>query len=84
MYLPFLVFPYQRDPCLWYTPVSVFTQTIPALFAGAVCDFAAAAEVVVPEADALDGELPEDGAHDPLEGGEEDVAASFAEASLFC
>lgn len=41
MYFPSLVFPYQRVPGLWYTPDSVFTQTIPALFAGGAC-FAAA------------------------------------------
>jgi hypothetical protein len=29
MYFPCFVFPYQRDPFLWYTPVSVLTQTIP-------------------------------------------------------
>lgn len=36
MYLPCFVLPYQRVPGLWYTPESVFTQTIPALFAGGV------------------------------------------------
>lgn len=40
MYLPCFVFPYQRDPSLWYTPVSVLTQTIPVVFAGGVCGFA--------------------------------------------
>src|SRR5689334_20947528 len=34
MNLPCLVFPYQR-PALWYTPLSVFTQTIPG--EGGVC-----------------------------------------------
>jgi hypothetical protein len=50
MYLPCLVLPYQRDPSLWYTPVSVLTQTIPEVFAGGVCGFAvlgAAAGVAV-------------------------------------
>jgi hypothetical protein len=50
MYLPCFVFPYQREPSLWYTPVSVFTQTIPEVFAGGVCGFAglgAAAGVAV-------------------------------------
>lgn len=42
MYFPSLVFPYQRVPGLWYTPDSVFTQTIPALFAGGACFHAAA------------------------------------------
>lgn len=37
MYFPCLVFPYQRVPGLWYTPDSVFTQTIPPLFAGGFC-----------------------------------------------
>lgn len=37
MYFPSLVFPYQRVPGLWYTPESVFTQTMPALFAGGAC-----------------------------------------------
>ena len=41
MYLPCFVFPYQREPCLWYTPDSVLTHTIPALFACDVCCFAA-------------------------------------------
>jgi hypothetical protein len=34
MYLPCLVLPYQRVPGLWYTPESVFTQTVPAVFPG--------------------------------------------------
>src|SRR6266700_1425925 len=34
MYFPCFVFPYQRVPGLWYTPESVFTHTMPALFAG--------------------------------------------------
>lgn len=42
MYFPSLVFPYQRVPGLWYTPDSVFTQTMPALFAGGACFGAAA------------------------------------------
>ena len=42
MYFPSLVFPYQRVPGLWYTPESVFTQTMPALFAGGACFDAAA------------------------------------------
>jgi hypothetical protein len=29
MYVPYLVFPYQRSPSRWYTLVSVFTQTFP-------------------------------------------------------
>ena len=29
MYLPCLVLPYQRLPSVWYTPLSVFTHTIP-------------------------------------------------------
>src|SRR5271168_3453240 len=33
MYLPCLVFPYQRVPCLWYTPVSVLIHTTPAALA---------------------------------------------------
>ena len=37
MNLPFLVFPYQRPP-LWYTPLSVFTQTMPLDFAAAICE----------------------------------------------
>jgi hypothetical protein len=40
MYLPCFVFPYQRDPRLWYTPVSVLIHTKPAAFAGSVCGFA--------------------------------------------
>ena|SRR5215472_9671302 len=42
MYFPAFVFPYQRVPGLWYTPESVFTQTMPALFAGGACFDAAA------------------------------------------
>lgn len=37
MYFPCLVLPYQRLPGWWYTPESVFTQTIPLLFAGGGC-----------------------------------------------
>src|SRR5260370_21635194 len=37
MYLPCFVFPYQRVPGWWYTPESVFTHTVPALFAGGAC-----------------------------------------------
>ena len=37
MYFPCLVFPYQRVPGLWKMPESVFTHTIPLLFAGGVC-----------------------------------------------
>jgi len=43
MYLPCLVFPYQRVPCLWYMPVSVLIHTTPAPFAGGVCVLAGAA-----------------------------------------
>jgi hypothetical protein len=51
MYLPCLVFPYQRVPCLWYTPVSVLIHTTPAPFAEGASGFAgvAAAGVAVPE-----------------------------------
>lgn len=42
MYFPCLVFPYQRLPGLWYTPDSVFTQTMPAGMAGEA-DFCAVA-----------------------------------------
>jgi hypothetical protein len=41
MYFPFFVLPYQRVPCLWYTPDSVLTHTIPAFF---VCDVGCFAE----------------------------------------
>jgi hypothetical protein len=40
MYLPCFVFPYQRDPRLWYTLVSVLIHTKPAAFAGSMCGFA--------------------------------------------
>jgi len=51
MYLPCLVFPYQRVPCLWYTPVSVLIHTTPAPFAEGACGFAGVADggVAVPE-----------------------------------
>ena len=35
MYSPCFVFPYQRVPYLWYTPVSVLIHIIPALGAAA-------------------------------------------------
>jgi hypothetical protein len=40
MYLPCFVFPYQRDPRLWYTLVSVLIHTRPAAFGGSMCGFA--------------------------------------------
>src|SRR6266446_10107520 len=55
MYFPCFVFPYQRVPGLWYTPESVFTHTMPALFAGGACCAVACLEAgVAPFAD-LDG-----------------------------
>src|SRR5260370_7298189 len=50
MYLPCFVLPYQRVPGWWYTPESVFTHTVPALFAGGAC-----CVVVVFDAGALAG-----------------------------
>src|SRR5947209_7931474 len=37
MYLPFLVFPYQRSPSRWKTFVSVLTHTIPGEGGGWYC-----------------------------------------------
>jgi len=64
MYLPCFVFPYQRIPCLWYTPDSVLTHTIPALFACDVCSFAAPED-----AGAVDARVAEEVAEEEAEVG---------------
>src|SRR6266568_3877046 len=55
MYFPCFVFPYQRVPGLWYTPESVFTHTMPALFAGGACCAVAGLEAGVAPFAELDG-----------------------------
>src|SRR6266705_1551926 len=55
MYFPCFVFPYQRVPGLWYTPESVFTHTMPALFAGGACFAVAGLEAGVAPLAELDG-----------------------------
>ena len=55
MYFPCFVFPYQRVPGLWYTPESVFTHTMPALFAGGACFAVAGLEAGVAPFAELDG-----------------------------
>ena len=55
MYFPCFVFPYQRVPGLWYTPESVFTHTMPALFAGGACCAVAGLEAGVAPLAELDG-----------------------------
>ena len=47
MYLPFFVLPYQREPFLWYTPVAVFTHTIPAPLSAGFAGFVAEGELAV-------------------------------------
>ena len=66
MYLPCFVFPYHRVPCLWYTPDSMLTHTIPALFVCDACCFAApevavAVDAGVVEAEEAEGEEAEVG-----------------------
>jgi len=56
MYLPCFVFPYQRVPCLWYTPDSMLTHTIPALFVCDACCFAAPEDAGVVEAGVVEAE----------------------------
>lgn len=46
MNFPSLVLPYQRPP-LWYTPLSVFTQTMPPDLAAAICESEALALAAV-------------------------------------
>src|SRR5690349_12118884 len=46
MNFPVLVLPYHRPP-LWYTPLSVLTQTIPPDLAAAICESEALAVVAL-------------------------------------
>ena len=74
MYLPCFVLPYQRVPGLWYTPESVFTQTIPALFAGGV-----SWAVVVFAAGAFEGVAAAGAAADSLVGAAEAAGVAAGE-----
>src|SRR5260370_38371337 len=55
MYFPCFVFPYQRVPGLWYTPESVFTLIMRALFARGACCAVAGLEAGAAPLAELDG-----------------------------